>query len=84
MVSKPLAVRVAPIAGFRLELPVLAVLSKQMIVVAEAVGMCESRGDFQGVWEGWKAGHTAFHAFHTPALPRLVFGPQFDCQRLLR
>jgi hypothetical protein len=26
------------------------------------------------VWEGWKAGFMAFHAFHTPAFPWLVFG----------
>src|SRR5271156_6252700 len=42
--------------------------------VVEAVGMWESRKDFQRVWEGWKAGFMAFHAFHTlsfpwPALP---------------
>ena len=44
-----------------------------MIVVVEAVGVWESRRDFQGVWEGWKAGFMAFHAFHTPAVPWLVF-----------
>src|ERR1700734_1572349 len=34
-------------------------------VVVEAVGMWESRRDFQRVWEGWEAGFLAFHAFHT-------------------
>ena len=24
------------------------------------------------MWEGWKAGFMAFHAFHTPAFPWLV------------
>jgi impB/mucB/samB family len=33
--------------------------------VVEAVGMWESRRDFQRVWEGWEAGFMAFHAFHT-------------------
>jgi hypothetical protein len=41
--------------------------SGSMIVVDRAVVMFESCRDFQGVWEGWKAGLTAFHAFHTPA-----------------
>jgi hypothetical protein len=31
--------------------------------VVEAVGMWESRRDFQRVWEGWEAGIMAFHAF---------------------
>jgi hypothetical protein len=48
MVYKPLAVRVALIAGFRRALPVF----KQMIVVAVAVVMWESPRDFQGLWEG--------------------------------
>lgn len=69
MVYKPLAVRVALIAGFRRALPVF----KYMIVVAVAVAMWESRRDFQGVWEEWKAGFMPFHAFHTPAFPWLVF-----------
>jgi hypothetical protein len=69
MVYKPLAVRVALIAGFRRALPVF----RYMIVVAVAVVMWESRRDFQGVWEGWKASFMAFHAFHTPAFPWLVF-----------
>jgi hypothetical protein len=25
--------------------------------------------DFQGVWEGWKAGLLVFHAFHTLSFP---------------
>ena len=37
--------------------------------VVEAVGMWESRRDFQRVWEGWKAGFMAFHAFHTLSFP---------------
>jgi hypothetical protein len=61
---------VALIAGFRRALPVF----RYMIVVAVAVVMWESRRDFQGVWEGWKAGFMAFHAFHTPSFPRRVFG----------
>ena len=65
MVYKPLAVRVALIAGFRRALPVF----KYMIIVAVAVVMWEPRRDFQGVWEGWKAG---FMAFHAPAFPWLV------------
>src|SRR5580698_355509 len=31
--------------------------------------MWESGRDFQGVWEGWKAGFLAFHAFHTLSFP---------------
>jgi hypothetical protein len=69
MVYKPLAVRVALVAGFRRALPVF----RSIIVVAVAVVMWESRRDFQGVWEGWKAGFLAFHAFHTPAFPWLAF-----------
>jgi hypothetical protein len=34
--------------------------------------MWESRRDFQRVWEGWKAGFMAFHAFHTLSFPRPV------------
>jgi hypothetical protein len=70
MVYKPLAARVALVAGFRRALPVF----KYILVVVVAVAMWESRRDFQGVWEGWKAGFLAFHAFHTPAFPWLVFG----------
>ena len=29
--------------------------------------------DFQGLWEGWKAGFLAFHAFHTLSFPWPVF-----------
>jgi len=65
MVYKPLAVRVALIADFRRALLVF----RYMIAVAVAVGMWESRMDFQGVWKGWRAG---FMAFHTPAFPWLV------------
>src|SRR6185437_6699667 len=70
MVYTPLAVRVALVAGFRRALPVF----RLMIAVVVAVVMWESRRDFQG---GWKAGFWAFHAFHTPAFPRLSF-----CRRL--
>jgi hypothetical protein len=35
--------------------------------------MWESRRDFQRVWEGWKAGFLAFHAFHTLSFPWPVF-----------
>ena len=35
--------------------------------------MWESRRDFQRVWEGWKAGFMAFHAFHTLSFPWPVF-----------
>src|ERR1035438_7773894 len=31
--------------------------------------MWESRRDFQGVWEGWKASFLVFHAFHTLSFP---------------
>ena len=31
--------------------------------------MGKSRGDFQRVWEGWKASFKAFHAFHTLSFP---------------
>ena len=37
--------------------------------VIEAVGMWQSRRDFQRVWEGWEAGFMAFHAFHTLSFP---------------
>jgi hypothetical protein len=36
--------------------------------VVVAVVMWESPQDFQGVWEVWKAGFLAFHAFHTLSL----------------
>src|ERR1700692_1407487 len=41
--------------------------------VVEAVGMWESRRDFQRVWEGWEAGIMAFHAFHTLSFPWPAF-----------
>src|SRR5271170_2382617 len=43
--------------------------------VVEAVGMWESRRDFQRVWEGWEAGFIAFHAFHTLSFPWSAFRP---------
>jgi hypothetical protein len=70
MVYNPLAVKVALVEGLRLGQPVL----REISVVAETVGMWESRRDFQGVWEEWEAGFMAFHAFHTPSFPWLVFG----------
>jgi len=42
-------------------------------LVVEAVGMWESRRDFQRVWEGWEAGSLAFHAFHTLSFPWPAF-----------
>src|SRR5271156_6288204 len=35
--------------------------------------MWESRRYFQRVWEGWKAGFMAFHAFHTLSFPWPAF-----------
>src|SRR5579883_1849436 len=46
---------------------------KKTSLIVEAVGMWESRRDFQGVWEGWKAGFMAFHAFHTLSFPWPAF-----------
>src|ERR1700722_1339317 len=46
-------------------------------LAVEAVGMWESRRDFQGVWEGWKAGILAFHAFHTLSFPWPVLETRF-------
>jgi hypothetical protein len=43
--------------------------SKRHNLAVEAVGMWESRRDFQRVWEGWEAGFMAFHAFHTLSFP---------------
>ena len=37
--------------------------------------MWESRRDFQRVWEGWKAGFLAFHAFHILSFPWPAFRP---------
>ena len=68
MVYNPLAAKVALVAVSGRGFPVL----KDITPVAVAVGMWESRRDFQGVWEGWKAGFMAFHAFHTPSFPWLV------------
>jgi len=48
---------------------------KHIYPVVEAVGMWESRRDFQRVWEGWKAGFMAFHAFHTLSFPWPAFRP---------
>jgi hypothetical protein len=36
--------------------------------------MWESPRDFQRVWEGWKAGTMAFHAFHALSFPWPAFG----------
>jgi hypothetical protein len=69
MVYKPLAVRAALIAGFRRALPVF----RYMIVVAEAAVMWESPQGFPRGVRRVEAGFLAFHAFHTPAFPRLVF-----------
>jgi hypothetical protein len=46
---------------------------KDNYLVVEAVGMWESRRDFQRVWEGWEAGFLAFHAFHTLSFPWPAF-----------
>ena len=46
---------------------------KENYLVVEAVGMWESRRDFQRVWEGWEAGSLAFHAFHTLSFPWPAF-----------
>src|SRR5882757_1206298 len=43
--------------------------------VVEAVGMWESRRDFQRVWKGWEAGFMAFRAFHTLSFPWPAFRP---------
>src|SRR5271156_244584 len=52
---KPVAVAMVRVEGAR----------EDIYPVVEAVGMWESRRDFQRVWEGWEAGFMAFHAFHT-------------------
>ena len=41
--------------------------------VVEAVGVWESRRDFQREWEGWEAGFMAFHPFHSLSLPWPAF-----------
>ena len=46
---------------------------KDIYPAVEAVGMWESRRDFQRVWEGWEAGVMAFRAFHTLSFPWPVF-----------
>ena len=46
--------------------------------------MWESRRDFHRVWEGWKAGIMAFHAFHTLSFPWPVLpGDQINQPRHL-
>jgi hypothetical protein len=40
--------------------------------VVDAMGMWESRRDFQRVWEGWEAGIMAFHALHTMSFHGLL------------
>jgi hypothetical protein len=42
--------------------------------------MWESRRDFQRVWEGWKAGIMAFHAFHTLSFPWPVLPGDLDAR----
>jgi len=69
MVYKLRAVRGALTASSRPALPVF----RCMKVVAVAVVMWESRRDFQGVWEEWKAGFMAIHPFPTPSFPWLFF-----------
>jgi hypothetical protein len=46
---------------------------KDIYPVVEAVGMWESRRDFQRVWEGWEAGFMAFHPSHTLTFPWPAF-----------
>jgi hypothetical protein len=43
--------------------------------------MWESGRDFQRVWEGWKAGIMAFHAFHTLSFPWPVFRAASVCNQ---
>ncbi len=69
MVYKPLAEEVALVQGYGLLGPVLI----RYLVAVEALGMWESRRDFQGEWEGWKTGCMVFHAFHSSAFPTLAF-----------
>jgi hypothetical protein len=60
---KPLAVAMVRVEGAR----------EDIYPVVEAVGMWEARRDFQRVWQGWEAGFTAFHAFHTLSFPWPAF-----------
>jgi hypothetical protein len=41
--------------------------------VVEAVGMWESRRDFQREWEVWEAGFMAFHTSHSLSFPWPAF-----------
>src|SRR5580658_10128967 len=50
----------------------------------EAVGIWQSRRDFQRVWEGWKAGFLAFHAFHTLSFPWPALDTSFTKPQSLR
>jgi hypothetical protein len=68
MVYKPLAEEVALVQGYGWLDPV----SIRYLVAVEALGMWESRRDFQEEWEGWKTGFMVFHAFHSSAFPTLV------------
>ena len=70
MVYKPLAARVALIAGVRRPLPVFI----EMIAVVVAVVMWESPQRFPRSVGRVESLPLAFHAFHTPAFPRLAFG----------
>ena len=69
MVYKPLAARVALIAGFRRALPVF----RYMIVAAVAVVMWESPQGFPRGVGRVESRLMAFHAFHTPAFPLALF-----------
>jgi hypothetical protein len=42
--------------------------------------MWESRRDFQRVWEEWKAGFMAFHAFHALSFPWPALGAGSECE----
>ena len=67
MVYKPLAEEVALVLGYGWLDPVFL----RYLVVVEALGMWESRRDFQEEWEGWKTGFMVFPAFHSSAFPPL-------------
>jgi len=62
----------APCEGWRFDLAVLFLLLNTHPVV-EAIGMWESRRDFQRAWKGWEAGLMAFQAFRTLSFPRPAF-----------